>query len=96
MNTPDLFDICTSHHGGNIFSIAANHQTNKRRDTARIIDHLRTVPNSTCDEAEIALAMNHQTCSARFSELKRDGLITPAGRRKTRTGSSAQVWRLRV
>jgi hypothetical protein len=38
------------------------------------------------------LVLPHQTCSARFSELKRDNLIMKVGRRPTRTGSMAGVY----
>lgn len=50
-------------------------------------------PNGlTCDEAEHALALTHQTCSARFNELARTGYIRPVGKRKTRSGRNAVVW----
>jgi hypothetical protein len=45
-----------------------------------------------CEEAERLLGMRHQTCSARFSEMKRDGLLVVTGeRRKTSTGCRADV-----
>ena len=91
-----MTDICTNHHGGNAQSEAANKITNKSRDRARILAHLATVPDATCDEVEVALGMNHQTCSARFSELKAAGLIEPTTRRKTRTGAMAMAWRRKV
>jgi predicted ArsR family transcriptional regulator len=92
MREPDLFDICSRRHGGNPMSQAANRHTAKGRDRSRIIAHLRTVPNATCDEVEQALGMNHQTCSARFSELKMEGAIYPVTKRPTRTGCNAQAW----
>ncbi len=95
MNTQsDLFDICASHHQGNAHSIAANRATAKNMDRAKIVAYLRTVTDATCDEVEVALAMSHQTCSARFSELKRNLTIEPSAYRKTRTGCIAQAWRL--
>ncbi len=48
---------------------------------------------TTCDAAEIALGMSHQTCSARFNDLQRLGLIYATDeRRATRSGRSARVY----
>jgi hypothetical protein len=48
---------------------------------------------STCDEAEIALGLRHQTCSARFTALsKRDEIIDSGERRPTRSGRKAIAW----
>lgn len=47
---------------------------------------------ATCDDAEVALGLAHQTCSARFRELKQVQLIVQAGRRPTRSGRAADVW----
>jgi hypothetical protein len=47
----------------------------------------------TCDEAEIALRMRHQTCSARFYDLRRKGKIVDSRtRRMTSSGHAAIVW----
>ena len=89
MNT----DICQHRHCGNPQSEAANRITNKSRDRARILAHLATVPDATCDEVEIALGIGHQTASARFSELKATGEIQPTERRRTRSGCTARAWR---
>lgn len=48
---------------------------------------------STCDQAESDLGMSHQTCSARFNELRNAGHIVDSGRRrKTRSGRNAAVY----
>lgn len=48
---------------------------------------------STCDEAEIALNLRHQTSSARFTALSKRGEIVDSGeRRPTRSGRRAIVW----
>ena len=86
-------DICANRHRGNTESRAANVRTDKERDAARILDYLRRKGDATCDEAEQALAMSHQTTSARFSDLKYAGRIVPTERRRTRTGSWAQAWK---
>lgn len=48
---------------------------------------------ATCDEAEVALGLSHQTASARFNDLMRAGLIARGGwQRPTRTGNKAHVY----
>lgn len=52
---------------------------------------------ATCDEAEVALRLSHQTCSARFKELRDDFLIVATEhRRKTRSGRGALVHTAKV
>ena len=84
-------DITRRYHRGNPRSTEAHEDTKVRklRDQMRILRH----PNGLiCDEAEVLLNMSHQTCSARFSEMKAKGWIAPTGeRRLTRSGSYADV-----
>lgn len=48
---------------------------------------------ATSDEAEAVLKLSHQTCSARFNELRNAGLIVDSGdRRATRSGRKAAVY----
>ena len=48
---------------------------------------------STCDEAEVATDLAHQTCSARVRGLVQKGLIIDSGdRRPTRSGRGARVY----
>lgn len=64
-------------------------------DRLRIADFIRSrgIDGSTCDEAEEALGMSHQTCSARFSEMSKVQTLVPSGElRKTRTGCKAMVY----
>lgn len=89
-------DICARNHGGNEQSVDANRVTSKHKDKLRILDYLRSVVDSTCDEAEKALGLSHQTCSARFSELKKEGRIVPTVKRSTPTGCKAQAWGLQI
>ena len=86
-------DICARNHGGNAESVEANRGTNKERDAARILLFLESYGDTTCDRAESILGLSHQTCSARFSDLKKEGLIEPTTRRKTRSGRWAMAWR---
>jgi hypothetical protein len=47
----------------------------------------------TCDEVEAALAMRHQTASARIYELRHMSRLVDSGmRRTTRSGRLAVVW----
>jgi len=88
-------DPTYNYHGGDRNSNVAHSRTNKPRDFMRLIKLLDDNPDGmTCDEAELALGMLHQTCSARFTDMKRYGWIECCGRRPTRTGSPADVWRL--
>ena len=49
----------------------------------------------TCDEVEVALKLSHQSCSARFRDMKLAKTILPTGyRRQTRTGSYAAIFRI--
>ena len=62
---------------------------------ALVLKHVRGrgLNGSTCDEAEIALSMRHQTCSARVRELSGSGLIVDSGqKRKTSSGRLAVVY----
>ena len=90
-------DPTRNYHGNHPNSNEAHNRTrhNKPRDYARIINLLADHrAGLTCDEAEVMLGMLHQTCSARFTEMKALGWIVWSGKRATRTGSPADVWRL--
>lgn len=86
-------DICANRHGGNAESVAANRGTNKGWDRVRILGALSLFTDATCEEVEDFTGMCHQTCSARFADLKKAGLIEPTTRRKTRSGRWAMAWR---
>ena len=50
---------------------------------------------ATTDEVEIATGLPHQSASARMNDLKREGIVETFGMtRRTRSGSSAEVYRL--
>ena len=91
--TMEWDDICANRHGGDAQSQSANARTNKDRDAARILDILGECGDFTCEEASQHLKMPYTTASARFSDLKRAGLIEPTFRRKTRSGCTAMAWR---
>jgi len=97
---PEFFfrnpDICHHYHGGDPESVAANEDSipRKKRDRLRIMGFLknRGKEGATCDETEVLLDMRHQTCSARFTELKADDEIAKIGLRPTRSGNQAGVY----
>lgn len=51
---------------------------------------------ATCDELEQRLSLSHQTCSASVNSLMKSGLIVADGKRPTRSGRKATVWRVFV
>lgn len=66
---------------------------------ARVLEHIRSCGECGCtsDEAELALGLSHQTCSARFRDLSSgpDARIQVSGKhptRPTRSGRKALVW----
>jgi hypothetical protein len=88
-------DITANYHGGHPRSVEAHEATKPRKSAyyARI-PLLNTHPRGmTCEEAEILLGMKNQTCSARFSDMKKRGWLTWCGKRPTRSGVDADVWR---
>lgn len=62
---------------------------------ARVLTYITSQGNrgATCDEAEAALGLSHQTTSARLRELAIASSVMDLGeRRPTRSGRSAVVW----
>jgi DNA-binding Lrp family transcriptional regulator len=90
----DLFDICKGYHKGNPESQAANRSVAKDKQKRRILAALLLWEPATCDRIEVETGLSHQSCSARISELKRDGLIRKVGTAPTRTGCSAAVYKV--
>jgi predicted transcriptional regulator len=92
-----LFDICARNHGGNEQSVEANKKAHKHSVRLMILGmldprSLASKDGRTCDEIEDITGLPHQSCSARISELKRDGLIKKVGTRPTRSGCQAAVY----
>lgn len=62
-----------------------------REQIARYVE-AQNLNGATCDEVEIALGISHQTCSARFKDLKDAGrFIQTEDKRPTRSGRNAFV-----
>lgn len=84
--------------GMNIDTRRAAHEANKPNAQAQrrmIAEYVSSqgVYGSTCDQAEVALTMIHQTASARITEMKKSGQLIPSGEvRPTRTGCKAVVF----
>ena len=59
----------------------------------KVYQYIEDIGGATCDEAELGLGISHQTCSARFNDLKKQGLIEASGKRRpTRSGRMANVY----
>ena len=62
----------------------------------RIVQALTANPTGlTCDELERLLKLSHQTTSPRLTELRRRGRIVVIGKRPTRTGCMANVYKVK-
>jgi hypothetical protein len=100
-------DICSNRHGGNSESKAAYRKIEGHiaAQTAEVAALVAAHPEGlTAEETEDLLGIKRSSISARFTELKRFGLIvkkriglSPKGeeiyeRRKTRSGCSAAVF----
>lgn len=91
-----MTDICENNHRGNLESVSAYEAIRNRSfiDRLRILEYAawNGAHGITCEEAERALGISHQSCSARCSELKRDGKLRPSElTRKTQSGRAARV-----
>ncbi len=90
-------DICRTHHGGNEDSEAANASIDEHKHAIRerIFGYLKESQGAICDEAEEALGLRHQTCSARITELLAAKRVhRTQEKRKTRSGRMAAVIRV--
>ena len=87
-----LPDITSNRHVGNPESVAANADVHKYKAIQRELImrvFLYLSPNGRiCEEIEVATGFSHQSCSARISELKRDGSLIATGERRRTTGGS--------
>jgi len=59
-----------------------------------VVDTIRKSKGLTCDEVEIITGLSHQTVSARITILKQRGWLDVIGKRPTRTGRMASVYRV--
>src|ERR1043166_5743786 len=91
-------DITANYHRGNPQSVEAGQKAHKGAEIARkrILEALRRSNGLSCDQLEELTGLSHQSCSARISELKREGKIVKAGTRQTRSGCNAAVYKVRA
>ena len=92
---PVKTDICENFHGGNKLSELANDQIQPHKDSIKdkIVRFVKSrFEGATCEEIEIALALRHQTASARLTELKKENRVLMSSVRRTSTGSFAAVY----
>lgn len=95
MNKDDDDDITANYHRGNLRSVEAHESIKHRKhgDYLRILNLLHQYPDGLISqEAGDMLGIQHQTCSARFSDMKKKGWLAWNGKRLTRSGRNADVW----
>ena len=86
------YDITSNFHGGNRCSEEANETVAPFKSAQRFLVLRLIVAYSdppvgvSSDETERITGLKHQSCGARFTELKADGLIYRIGYGKTRSG----------
>ncbi len=91
---PGNYDICARYHGNASTSVEANpSQHSKQKAHATILAALQSAGEATCQRLESLTGLAHESCSARCSELLRDGKITIVGRGVTRSGKPARLYR---
>ena len=90
-------DICRNKHGGNEFSDKAHENSDPAKRESmreRILCRIKAMGDNgaNCWEIEHHYGFSHQSCSARITELKADGLVHGTGRsRPTGLGGEAEV-----
>ena len=95
-----MMDITRNYHKGNKYSAAAfQSETPRKKETYKMKIRALMIQVGPKDgvvsqEAEIALGMPHETCSARFSEMKRDDELEQVDERETKSGKLAGAWTL--
>ena len=88
-------DITRNNHKGDENSEIANESIRKSKAVIqdKIINCILSCgqEGSTSQEAQIALGLTHESCSSRFSELHKEGVLKRIGKRPTKSGNPAWV-----
>ena len=94
-------DITRNYHGGNRYSrdafdsLTTQQKENDKMRIRALMIEIGPKIGVICDEAERFLKMSHQTCSARFSDMRhKDKELVKVGERPTRSGRMAAAWTL--
>lgn len=92
------FDPCAARHRGATDSVLAQHRTGaaaRAEQKARVLAAIESAGETglTVDELAVAWDTTPNRISGRFSELRFERRILPAGRRATRTGHTATAWK---
>lgn len=103
---PDLFEtssvrarsarypMAPGHRGDPVSKEAADRIAGKAKPLQRrVLQHL-SAAEDTVHRTAAALALPVPTIQPRFSELRAQGLIEPAGRGTNDNGATANVWRI--
>ena len=83
------------HKGADTSNIAYSSTPSSIRSNHKImiLETIYDLGDATCDEIEKCLNLNHQSASARITELKVEGKIYDTGtRRLTKSGKPARVY----
>jgi hypothetical protein len=94
MTTVPVTDITARYHGGDEMSAAAFEQTpaqSRLLDRNRIATSLRHDGPATCQQLEDRIGLSHESCSARISEMRKDGTVVTVGEAVNRSGRKARV-----
>lgn len=89
----DAYDICAGRHRRNHESDEAHEEIIPAKKTLheKLMKYFWLYGEMTCQEISERSGIPYTTCSARLSELKRDGKLFKVGTRKTKSGCSAAV-----
>ncbi len=88
-------DICQNRHRNADTSVLANPSNNaKQRQQKRIYESLAHAKEASCERLEISTGISHQSCSARISEMLRDGKIRVVGHGTTITGKPCRLYKI--
>jgi len=92
-------DITRGFHKGDRYSDAAHDSIVGKKELMAVkirMLMMATDPGRgvTSDEAEIALGLSHQSCSARFTQMKKDKELVRVAERLTQHGRMAGAWTL--
>jgi hypothetical protein len=81
-------DVCKSRHKGNKYSAAANPtESIKSKQLCVVLAAIKKLGKASSEMVEDLTGMSHQSCSARFSDAKRLGLIHRVGETVTKSAS---------
>lgn len=94
IDKPCLEDITACYHKGEEHSVAASRRVDRAKNEKIVLGAITDLGEASSEQVEDHLGWSHQGVSSRFSDLKRKGLIVPAGHTTTRSGARAGLWKV--